>query len=382
MKKIQLVLETGEVFWGNSLGWDIDENGVMGELVFNTGMTGYQEVFTDPSYCDQIVVMTYPLIGNYGVNINDYESLTPSLKAIVVKESCETPDNWRSQKSLNQFLKDHKMVAITGIDTRKLTKIIRSQGSMKAKLVNPALRNSCDLLKHSLATDQIARVSVKTPHHYPSLAQECPEATSEKDSSRHNIRIVIMDFGYKKSILTSLLHRGCEVLVVPYNISFEDIQKFKPDGILLSNGPGDPKSIPQVLPVIQKLQQVYPLFAICMGHQLFALANGADTEKMKFGHRGNNHPVKDFANDRVYITAQNHGYAVSIESIESTPLEITQVNINDNSIEGLRHKSFNAFSVQYHPEANPGPSDTNFLFDQFILQIKNSLYSRERTPCQ
>ena len=382
MKKIQLVLESGETFEGKSFGFDLDESGVLGELVFNTAMTGYQEVFTDPSYCDQIVVMTYPLIGNYGIALNDDEAIYPKLKAIVIKEACEIADNWRSQKSLNQFLKEHKIVAITDIDTRALTKIIRSKGSMKAALTatkSTAQAYTClEILKQHLATDQIPRVSVKTPFHYPPLAKIDSKDSRGKDS----LRVVMMDFGHKKSILTSLLQRGCEVIVVPFNTSFKDIQNFKPDGILLSNGPGDPKSIPEVLPIIQKLQNDYPLFAICMGHQLFALANGADTEKMKFGHRGNNHPVKDFVNDRVYITSQNHGYAVNANSLNKAPLEVTQVNLNDNSIEGLRHKSFLAFSVQYHPEANPGPSDTNFLFDQFILNMKKSLKSQEGISCQ
>ena len=209
-------------------------------------------------------------------------------------------------------------------------------------------------LQEKLATDQIPRVSCKNVGHFPGKSP----------------RIVMMDFGYKKNILTSLLERGCDVIVVPYNTSYEDIVKYNPHGIMLTNGPGDPKDVPEVLPVIKQLQSKFPLFAICMGHQLFALANGADTEKMKFGHRGANHPVKDLKLDRVYITSQNHGYAVREESVKSTELEVTQINLNDKTVEGLKHKTLPAFSVQYHPEANPGPSDTQHLFDCFVDVIK------------
>lgn len=348
--RIKLVLENGEEFSGTSIGYEVDGE-VLGELVFNTSMTGYQEIFSDPSYCDQIITMTYPLIGNYGISQDDYENLTPHLKGIIVKEACETPSNWRNELDLSTFLKRHKIPGLSGIDTRKLTKTIRSSGSMKAKIVK--LDQVDVTFSEPLATNQIERVSVKSPQHYPGDGP----------------RVVMVDFGYKKNILTSLTSRGCDVIIVPFNSSLEQIEKFNPDGILLSNGPGDPKEILEVIPTIQSLQNKYPLFAICMGHQIFALANGADTEKMKFGHRGANHPVKDFENDRVYITSQNHGYAVSVNSIKkssTSELIISQVNLNDNSIEGLKHKRLKASSVQYHPEANPGPNDTKFLFDNFI----------------
>lgn len=352
---LKLVLENGEVFKGESIGYP-PTNDLVGEVVFNTSMTGYQEVFSDPSYCDQIVVMTYPLIGNYGVNYDDYENLNPALAGIIVKEACDFPSNWRNQKSLNEFLVEHKKTGISGIDTRKLTKMIRTQGAMKAVIVteeSPETKVK-ELLKQELATDQIPRVSCKSPNHFP--GQGGP-------------RVVMMDFGYKKNILTSLLAHKCDVIVVPYNTSFEEIQKFKPSGIMLSNGPGDPKDVPEVLPVIKELQQHYPLFAICMGHQLFALANGANTVKMKFGHRGANHPVLDIETDRTHITSQNHGYAVKEDSVDTTDLKITQLNLNDKSVEGLKHLKYPAFSVQYHPEANPGPNDTQYLFDKFIQSI-------------
>lgn len=359
--QLKLILENGDSFLGKSIGYESTEN-LIGEVVFNTSMTGYQEIFTDPSYCDQIVVMTYPLIGNYGINSDDYENLNPALKAIIVKESCDFPSNWRSQKSLNEFLIEHKKTGITGIDTRKLTKIIRSQGAMKAIIVKESTSESeiSNLLKEPLRTDQIQRVSCSNITHFPGSGGP---------------RIVMMDFGYKKNILTSLLNRGCDVIVVPYDTDYETIKKYRPAGIMLSNGPGDPKDVPEVLPQIKKLQAEYPLFAICMGHQLFALANGADTEKMKFGHRGANHPVIDFESDKTFITSQNHGYAVNESTVTETDLEITQVNLNDKSIEGLKHKIHKAFSVQYHPEANPGPNDTKYLFDKFIESINGDKYA-------
>lgn len=354
--KIKLVLACGEEFEGISIGADLSKVGTLGEVVFNTSMSGYQEVFSDPSYCDQIVTMTYPLIGNYGINDDDYENLTPALKAVVVKEACEEPSNWRNQKSLSQFLKHHNIPGIAGVDTRALTKILRNEGTMKGILCKTDTPEAkiAEYFKDELPIDQIPKVSTKTVIHHPG----------------GHPRVVMMDFGYKKNILTCLLRRGCDVIVVPHNATFDEIARYNPDGIMLSNGPGDPKDVPKVIPVIKQLQETYPMFAICMGHQLFALANGADTEKMKFGHRGANHPVKDLTLDKVFITSQNHGYAVKPESVIGTDLEITQVNLNDETVEGLRHKKYQAYSVQYHPEANPGPNDTRYLFDSFVDMMK------------
>lgn len=357
MKQIKLVLETGEEYTGESVGVDLDHAFSLGELVFNTSMTGYQEILSDPSYCDQMVVMTYPLIGNYGVNKDDFESLTPALKGMIMRECAEEGSNWRNEYSLRELLKRFKVPAISGIDTRELTKKIRDRGVMKAVLVpvNYPQHNIQLLLSKSLGNDQIARVSIKNPIHFPGDGK----------------RIILMDFGYKKNILSSLLRRNCDVVVVPWDASVDMIQSYRPQGILLSNGPGDPKDIPKVLPVIRELQKEYPMFCICMGHQLFALANGADTEKLKFGHRGGNHPVKDLGLGKVFMSSQNHGYAVTTESILKSELEITQININDNTVEGLKHKSLPAFSVQYHPEACPGPEDTGWLFDNFLKSIRN-----------
>lgn len=356
MKKIKLILETGEEFVGESIGHDIDGAHSLGELVFNTSMTGYQEILSDPSYCDQMVVMTYPLIGNYGVNKDDFESMSMALKGLVVRECPPEGSNWRNEYSLRDLLKRFKIPGIAGLDTRELTKKIRDRGVMKAVLVpeNFSVSDAKPILARSLGNDQIARVSIKTPIHFPGEGK----------------RIVLMDFGYKKNILRSLMRRNCDVVVVPWNATTEMIQSYRPQGILLSNGPGDPKDVPEVLPVIRDLQKKYPMFCICMGHQLFALANGADTEKLKFGHRGGNHPVKDLSLGKVFMSSQNHGYAVTEASVGKSELEISQININDNTVEGLRHKTLPAFSVQYHPEACPGPEDTGWLFDDFLSTIR------------
>lgn len=359
MNKIYLYLEDGNKFEAEAFA-HIPEKPYLSEIVFNTSMQGYQEVVTDPSYCDQSIVMTYPLIGNYGVNQDDSESITPYLKTFIVREYCDHPSNFRSRRSLAHFLKGHNIVGIHKVDTRKLTKIIRSKGTMKALISANELSDAetASEFKAQLPTDQIEKVSTKAISHFPSNGGK---------------RVVMVDFGYKKNILESLIKRNCDVIVVPFDTSFEAIQEFNPEGILLSNGPGDPKSILKVIPTIQELQKNYPLFAICMGHQIFALANGADTEKMKFGHRGGNHPVKDHNLNRVYITAQNHGYCVSDDSIAKSELEVTQINLNDKTIEGLKHKSLPCYSVQYHPEASPGPNDTKYLFDCFIdMMEKNS----------
>ena len=361
MSKIFLYLEDGQKFTGEAFAY-VPESPYISEIVFNTSMQGYQEIVTDPSYCDQSIVMTYPLIGNYGVNLDNSESITPYLKSLIVREYCDHPSNFRSRRSLSHFLVTQKVVGIHKVDTRKLTKLIRNKGTMK--LVTSAKELSEQQLeaffKHDLSSNQIEKVSTKAISQFPSNGGK---------------RVVLVDFGYKKNILESLLKRNCDVIVVPYDTDFETIKDFGPEGIVLSNGPGDPKSILNVLPTIQKLQESFPLFAICMGHQIFALANGADTIKMKFGHRGGNHPVKDLSLDKVFITSQNHGYCVDDNSINGTSLEVTQLNLNDKTIEGLKHKTLPSFSVQYHPEASPGPNDTKFLFDSFISSMENNQHA-------
>tara|TARA_B100001971_G_C18265504_1_gene591788 strand:+ start:3415 stop:4482 length:1068 start_codon:yes stop_codon:yes gene_type:complete len=352
---MKLILESGDVFQGESYGAPVGPGEILGEVVFNTAMSGYQEVFTDPSYCDQIVTMTYPLIGNYGVSIDDYESIKPSCKGIIAKEFCEQPSHWKGKRSIKEFLIRHNIPAMSGVDTRKLVKIIRSQGALKGVFASDETRAEevKEYFKSSL-TGQIKKVSTKNPVHHSSGGER---------------RVVVLDFGCKKSIVSSLLSRKCDVVLMPWDSTFADIQAQEPDGIVLSNGPGDPKELEETLPTIRELQSAYPLFGICMGHQVFALANGCKTHKLKFGHRGSNHPVKDIETSKVFITSQNHGYTVDAETVKATDLTVSQTSLNDNTVEGLEHKYFNAFSVQYHPEANPGPSDTNFLFDKFINML-------------
>ncbi|WP_144473559.1 carbamoyl phosphate synthase small subunit [Bacillus pumilus] len=349
--KRRLVLENGTVFEGTGFG-SLESS--VGEVVFNTGMTGYQEILSDPSYCGQIVTLTYPLIGNYGINRDDFESITPFVKGLIVKELCEKPSNWRSAYSLDEYLKMKNIPGLSGIDTRKLTRMIRSAGTLRGAFAGPDEQVEdvvSRLQTMQLPTDQVSQVSVKNAYPSPGRGK----------------RIVLVDFGMKHGILRELNKRDCDVIVVPYNITADEVLQLKPDGIMLSNGPGDPVDVPEAVGMIQQLIGKVPLFGICLGHQLFALACGASTEKMKFGHRGSNHPVKELATGKVTLTSQNHGYTVS--AINEEVLEVTHIALNDNTIEGLKHKEAPAFTVQYHPEASPGPEDANYLFDQFMDMI-------------
>lgn len=352
MAKRLLILEDGTVFEGEAFGADID---VTGELVFNTGMTGYQESITDQSYNGQILTFTYPLVGNYGVNRDDYESIYPTCKGVVVYEWARRASNWRNQMTLDEFLKAKKIPGISGIDTRALTKIIRQHGTMKATIANVGdeLEHLQSQLKATvLPTDNIHQVSTKTAYPAPGVGKN----------------IVLVDFGLKHSILRELAKRECNITVVPYTTTAEEILTLNPDGVMLSNGPGDPNDVREVLDMIRGIQGKIPLFGICMGHQLFAKANGAKTEKMKFGHRGFNHAVREIATGRVDFTSQNHGYAVVREDFPDD-LMITHIEINDESIEGVRHRHYPAFSVQFHPDAAPGPHDASYLFDEFMDMI-------------
>ncbi|WP_106497685.1 carbamoyl phosphate synthase small subunit [Lentibacillus sp. Marseille-P4043] len=354
MLQRQLILEDGTVFIGEGFG---SEENTSGEVVFNTGMTGYQEVISDPSYCGQIVLMTYPLVGNYGINRDDFETVTPFIQGFIVKEYCEQPSNFRSDESLNTFLKANDIPGIAGIDTRKLTKIIRQHGTMKGCITSmdePVEQVIERLRKTPEQTDLVQQTSTIKPYVVPGRGH----------------RIVLVDFGMKHGILRELTKRDCHVTVVPYNYGAENILRLKPDGIMLTNGPGDPKDVPEAIEMIKEIIGKVPLFGICLGHQLLALACGADTEKMKFGHRGANHPVKDLEKGKTYMTSQNHSYAVTNKSINQTDLQITQIALNDHSIEGIRHTVYPAFSVQYHPESSPGPEDTNQLFDDFMQMIE------------
>ncbi|WP_027088374.1 glutamine-hydrolyzing carbamoyl-phosphate synthase small subunit [Cohnella panacarvi] len=350
----RLLLEDGTLFTGRGFG---AEGGSVGEVVFNTGITGYQEVLSDPSYCGQIVTMTFPLIGNYGINRDDFESIRPYIHGFVVRRHEEVPSNWRAQYTLGSLLKEYGIVGISDIDTRMLTRILRQHGTMKGIITtgNERIEELQERLGATpLLRDQVARTSTKSVFSSP----------GDKE------RIVLIDYGAKSGILRELTKRGCDVVVVPQDATAEEIRKLKPDGIQLSNGPGDPKDVPHAVETVRQLIGEYPLFGICLGHQLFALASGADTGKLKFGHRGGNHPVKELESGRCFITSQNHGYTVIEESLIGTELEVTHINNNDKTIEGLKHKKFPAFSVQYHPEAAPGPYDNSYLFDRFIDMIR------------
>lgn len=362
----RLLLEDGTLFTGKAFGAAGESTG---EVVFNTGITGYQEVLSDPSYCGQIVTMTYPLIGNYGVTRDDFESMRPFIHGFVVRQHEEVPSNWRAQFNLDSLLKEYGIVGISGIDTRMLTRILRHHGTMKGILTTSDV--SVEELKErlnasTLLRDQVDRVSTKSVF-------GCP-GTKE--------RVVVVDFGSKSGIIRDLTKRGADVVVVPHTATADQIRRLCPDGVLLSNGPGDPKDVPHAAKMIAELLGELPIFGICLGHQLFALASGADTEKLKFGHRGGNHPVKDLESGRCYITSQNHGYTVREDSIAGTDLVVTHINNNDKTIEGLRHKTFPAFSVQYHPEAAPGPFDSSYLFDEFLDMIRKFKASKPYVPQQ
>lgn len=350
MKKRMLVLEDGNVFKGFGFGSDKE---TIGEVVFNTGMTGYQESITDQSYNGQLLTFTYPLIGNAGINRDDYESIFPTTRAVIVKEFARRPSNWRSSMNLDDFLKEKDIPGLTGVDTRRLTRVIREHGAMKAILTDYTYETDelIERLKSiSLPTDQVAQVSTERPYVSP----------------QNGRRVIVIDFGLKHSILHELNKRECHVTVLPHDTQAETILNLKPDGVMLTNGPGDPKDLPYAHDMIRELQKHVPIFGICLGHQLIALANGADTFKMAFGHRGFNHPVREIATGRIDFTSQNHGYAVAEESIDKNELRITHIEINDGTVEGLRHRRYPVFSVQYHPDAAPGPHDAADLFDQFI----------------
>ncbi|HAL08974.1 MAG TPA: carbamoyl phosphate synthase small subunit [Staphylococcus sp.] len=352
--KRYLVLEDGTTYTGYTLGSD---DLTVGEIVFNTAMTGYQETISDPSYTGQIITFTYPLIGNYGINRDDFESLSLTLNGVVVREACDYPSNFRSTKSLDETLKFYHIPGISGVDTRSLTRKIRKFGVLKAGFTDNV--DEIDTLvqrlnTEPLPTDEVAQVSSVRPY----------------ISTGDGYKIVLIDYGKKENIVRELNRRGCDVTVVPYQTSIEEIMNISPDGIMVSNGPGNPESVQETIQTIEKLVGKIPFFGICLGHQLFALSQGATSYKMKFGHRGANHPVQNLETGKVDLTSQNHGYAIDEDSIANTDLEVTHIALNDKSIEGLRHKKYPAFSVQYHPEASPGPHDSNYLFDEFIEMIK------------
>lgn len=348
-----LALEDGTVFRGTGFG---AEGEVIGEIVFNTGMTGYQEVLTDPSYCGQIVTMTYPLIGNYGVNIEDMESTKPQVKGFIVRELCKTPSNWRSAGDLDEYLKRYGIIGIEGIDTRALTRILRDRGTMKGMISSLPDFNyeerERDIREYKISKP-VELVTTRELRHYKGPGP----------------RVALLDYGIKRNIVRSLLKRGCDVYVFPAWSTAEEILAVNPDGIMLSNGPGDPKDCAGEIDTIRRLIGKKPIFGICLGHQLTALASGADTGRLKYGHRGCNHPVKDIERDLTYITSQNHGYTILEETVDATRMRVSHRNMNDGTIEGIRYLDVPVFTVQFHPEASPGPADTAYLFDEFLAMM-------------
>ncbi|GFO85062.1 MULTISPECIES: carbamoyl phosphate synthase small subunit [Anaerostipes] len=352
-----LILEDGHVFKGKSFG---AQKEVICEVVFNTSMTGYLEVLTDPSYQGQGVVMTYPLIGNYGVCLEDAESDRPWHSAFIVREISRMSSNFRREEELEAYLKEHDIPGICGVDTRAITKILREDGCMGGMVTTNPDYNLDEILpklKAYRVTNAVKTVTRKEKTH---VAGDGP-------------KVALLDLGTKKNIIRSLSKRGCDVTVYPAFTSAEEILGDQPDGIMLSNGPGDPKECTEIIKEIKKLYDSdVPIFAICLGHQLMALATGADTEKMRWGHRGGNHPVKDLATGRVYISSQNHGYVIKNESIPKDVAEVSFINVNDRTIEGLNYKNKKIRTVQFHPEACPGPQDTAYLFDEFLDVMKGA----------
>ncbi len=358
MKKLnkKIVLEDGEEYYGYKFGADKE---VICEIVFNTSMVGYQEIVSDPSYTYQMVVMTYPLIGNYGITDEDYETKQPSIGCLVVREYNNKPSNFRYTKILSEYLEENDVPGIYGIDTRKLTRSIREKGSRKAIItdINTTKEEALEKLKnYEIPKDAVSKVSCKKRWY--------------SRTANYKYNVVAVDCGMKLNIVRNLNKRGCNVTIVPYNMSAEDIINLKPDGIFLSNGPGDPEDVTEVIELVKKLKGKYPIFGICLGHQLISLAYGAKTYKLKFGHRGGNHPVINLEIDKIEITSQNHSYAVDEESLKKTKLVPTHKNVLDNTIEGVECKADKVFSVQYHPESAPGPQDSGYLFDKFIEMMK------------
>jgi len=369
-----LVLEDGTSLEGSAFGGHGERTG---EVVFNTSMTGYQEILTDPSYKGQIVTMTYPLIGNYGVNPEDMESRCPHVEGFVVKEYSRVFSNWRGRASLGAFLKEHNIIGIQGVDTRALTKHIRTAGAMRAIISTEDLNKRSLLEKVRTAPGLIGRdlvreVTCSSPYRWVPPSEEDPWVSVSHSGKPlcldgdQSFSVVAMDFGVKHSILRILHSHGCTITIVPATSSAEDILSYQPDGVFLSNGPGDPEGVPYAIDTVKELLGQKPIYGICLGHQILGLALGGKTFKLKFGHRGANHPVRDFKTDRISITAQNHGFCVDIDSLDKDLVEITHINLNDGTLEGMFHRRLPLYSVQYHPEASPGPHDAQYLFRGFV----------------
>ena len=354
----KIVLEDGSVFEGMGFGSGKDR---FVELVFNTSMVGYQEIISDPSYTDQAVVMTYPIIGNYGICGDDFESEVFGISGLIVRNYCDTPSNFRCEETLEKTMKDHGIAGVAGIDTRMLTRHIRNAGSMRALITGTGrdTGEALEMIKNTKsATDQVKRASTKCTYTIPGKNPDKKKC------------IAVIDCGIKSNILRMLEKRGYPIVVFPWDTDGDTIMKYEPAGVFISNGPGNPEDCVPTIETIKNLKGTIPIFGICLGHQMISLAYGAKTYKLKFGHRGGNHPVKNILTGKIEITSQNHSYAVVPESVESTDLTVTHVNLLDNTIEGLECKKDDIFSVQFHPESAPGPCDSEYLFDMFFENIK------------
>ncbi len=369
MGKTILALSDGTIFEGESFG---AEGETIGEVVFNTSMIGYQEILTDPSYKEQIVTMTYPLIGNYGINEEDVESVKPQAAGFIIKEGSKILSNWRAQKSLDEYLKDYNIVGIQGIDTRVLTKHIRDKGAQQG-IISTIDFNPESLIKKAkesptmIGRDLVKEVTCHEKYHWTEGGWNIENSKLKTQNSK--FKVVAYDCGIKQNILRQLVDAGCDVTVVPAFTSSDKALSMNPDGIFLSNGPGDPDAVPYMAENIRGLIGKKPIFGICLGHQILCLSFGAKTYKLKFGHRGGNHPVMDLTTKKVEITAQNHGFSVDAGSLPPE-LELTHINLNDKTVEGVKHKSLPIFSVQYHPEASPGPHDSSYLFNRFVEHMR------------
>jgi len=368
LSKAILALEDGTVFEGRAFGAPSQRTG---EVVFNTSITGYQEIFTDPSYAGQIVILTYPEIGNYGTTPDDSEAVKPWIEGLVVREFSAITSNWRSREHAEQFLAAHNIPVIAEVDTRRLVRHLRTRGVMRGVLSGAggdsatlveAARNSPSMAGLDLAT----RVSVSEPYTWTEGVEACSPTDQVGAPATQRFHVVAYDFGIKRNILRRLVHVGCRVTVVPATTRAEDVLALKPDGVFLSNGPGDPEPLQFQAAQVRALLGKTPIFGICLGHQILGLAFGGKTYKLKFGHRGANHPVLNKVTGRVEITSHNHGFAVDPDSLDPNEVELTHVNLNDQTLEGFRHRSLPAFCVQYHPEAAPGPHDSRYLFDDFV----------------
>ena len=357
----KIILENGKEFYGYGFGAD---KTAINEIVFNTSMVGYQEIMSDPSYTDQMVCMTYPLIGNYGICDEDFETRVPTMGGFIVREYNDLPSNFRYTKTLSEVLDEYDIPGIYGVDTRMITRIIRDEGSQKVMICDADLPYDEAykmLLEYRIPTDMVSRVSCKKRWY--------------SRTPNHRYDVVAIDCGIKMNIVRKLNEKGCNVTVVPYNITADEILSLKPDGLFLSNGPGNPEDVTEVIEVVKALKGKLPIFGICLGHQMISLALGAKTFKMKFGHRGGNHPVKNLKTGKLEITSQNHSYAVDTASLEGTELTMTHMNLLDKTAEGVESKQNKLFSVQYHPESAPGPQDSEYLFDEFTKLMDEEVRS-------